>query len=304
MIVNKVGYCVDDSKSLKFNVLFCSGRDIYKVSSNEKIPNIIYRHGDSVLSINGISLAKDYSQLAFIEYRFDEHIYSRLCIRDLEEESDITILGEYRALCLNPALSPDGSKIAFIYTNNEGEGFLHLIDVYTRHENVIVSKIVNNDARSFPSWSADGKKILFDTAKGAVAYVELETGNITTIANGELASWYANSNYITYRSKDSNNIFYSKFDKKEENDHVFLNGKKLKLVGSIWSPITWSQNGSFICFYTYKETFWGKPKSYIYIYAINSEEIKSVIELGKITPSGACFLIIQGGNEVKSTFDH
>ncbi len=108
----------------------------------------------------GFSWSPDGANLIYT--RFKNSGYRDIFIYDLEEKKEKRISARLRAKY--PAISPDGSKIAFV-RNRDGTNNLGLMDVDGKNIEFLTH---NNDATQYysPQWSPDGKKIAFSVFRG------------------------------------------------------------------------------------------------------------------------------------------
>ena len=64
-----------------------------------------------------------------------------------------------------PAISPDGTQVAFTTSEKSGTTYVrHIAVIEIASGNIKVFKDVPSDNSYYPSWSPDGKRILFTSA--------------------------------------------------------------------------------------------------------------------------------------------
>jgi TolB protein len=111
------------------------------------------------------------------------------------------------AMEVDPVLSPDGKRIAFVVVNKEGKK----ADIYVMNADGSKRKpILESDANSVafaPAWSPDGKKIAYSTFKieegkppeeTSVMVMDADGKNSKRLADGMLPSWSPDGKKIVY----------------------------------------------------------------------------------------------------------
>ncbi len=150
----------------------------------------------------------------------------------------------------DPVWSPDGRKIAWL-TDASGEYRLRVVDQRGRE----APKDYDLRGAGFyhePQWSPDGKRVLFTDRANKVAFVTLESGEVTTVSEnsgtlgtwGPGTSWSPDSKWIAYEKKDPVTLF----------DHIELfevaTGKTTRItdaIGDADSP-AFSRDGKHLFF--------------------------------------------------------
>jgi hypothetical protein len=113
--------------------------------------------------------------------RWSERSYSNIEVYNLKDNSKkiITRKGKYYA----PAISPDGSMIAAVKYNQDMKCRLILLDSKTGKE-IKSFDFPDDSFIRMPSWSANGKKIVFTVSKGQernISVLDLNTNHIESI---------------------------------------------------------------------------------------------------------------------------
>ena len=289
LMINTVSLMAKQYKELyhDYEILFCAGRAIYKISKKDAISEIYTYSNNRVLSINGISLSSSLL-IAFIEYEFDNNnIYSKFYTIDIKG-NNLRFLIKQPFLCSKPAWSPDQQMIAFVGSNKRGKDSLYILDVVTKKEKLLAKNIVKPASNLILSWHPDGDKIIFDSINCSILYVNVNNGNINEIMKGDFSSLSKDGKTIIYRNC-SNNIFYFSNVEDLKKKYTFFN-KKTQILGTVRSSMSWFTNNNLVCFHSYKESFFGKPQSKIYIYNLSSKKIEKTIDILTTSPTGACII--------------
>ncbi len=144
---------------------------------------------------------------------------------------------------MDPALSPDGKRIAFVVIDKESKK----ADVWVMNaDGKGRTKLTDQRAKTFaldPSWSPDGKRVAFWTigdpngppADGEVKIMDADGGNIKSLGKGAQPAW----------SPDGKRVLYVAWSGRDRQPHMALmdaDGKNAQqvvkrpsLLGS-WSP--------------------------------------------------------------------
>lgn len=105
------------------------------------------------------------------------------------------------------SFSPDGKYVAYL-SDESGEYELYLKELFSSKPAIQLTK--GNDNYIFSIlWSPDSKKILFSDKKFYLKYVDIETKNITTVAQSKTweirdYSWSPDSRWIAYTDRTLN----------------------------------------------------------------------------------------------------
>ena len=84
-----------------------------------------------------------------------------LYIITLDDKSAVSVAETGFGSIGDPAWSPDGTEIAFIYLWRKQGYELRLLDVQTLKQTVILAQLETYPVKSYPAWSPDGKQIAF-----------------------------------------------------------------------------------------------------------------------------------------------
>ena len=84
-----------------------------------------------------------------------------LYIITLEDKSAVPVAETGFGSVGDPAWSPDGTSIAFIYLWRKQGYELRLLDVQTLKQKVVLAQLEMYPVKSYPAWSPDGKQIAF-----------------------------------------------------------------------------------------------------------------------------------------------
>ena len=84
-----------------------------------------------------------------------------LYIITLDDKSVLSVTETGFGSVGDPAWSPDGTEIAFIYLWRKQGYELRLLDVQTLKQKVVLAQLETYPVKSYPAWSPDGKQIAF-----------------------------------------------------------------------------------------------------------------------------------------------
>lgn len=124
-----------------------------------------------------------------------------------------------------PAWSPDGSKIAYTYSEKNKFPDIYLIDL---KKNTRVNITENPAYDAFPSFSNDGRKIAFSSGRDkmmAVYIMNIDGSNVKRLKKTQNA-------HSPVWTNDDKFIVYTELEKVSENIYIIniKNGKKIKLT--------------------------------------------------------------------------
>jgi len=185
------------------------------------------------------------------------------------------------------SLSPDGKKIAFtlggrlvyqLYVmNSDGSGFVKLADISVHKES--------------PSWSPDGKKIIF-SSESDIYLANADGSELRKLKNIPLANnpqpfWSPDGNKILFKSYKNNSISL---------DVMNADGSGKKIIGD-FSPFnpSWSPDGKKMVM----ELYAGKRNSDIFTMNVDGSERKRLTNSNAGMPSWS-----PDGNKIAFTSDN
>jgi Tol biopolymer transport system component len=148
------------------------------------------------------------------------------------------------SFALDPAWSPDGSRIALTYgVCDDCPGSIETIDQNGRHRRLFTDAV-----GSRPAWSPDGRTIAFVTTGQAIATIDRVTGRISPL----IAAGRHPLDYPAW-SPDGSRLAFSR-QVTPRNWDIFVyapsTGHTMRLVGSARSDIepAWSRDGKWIAY--------------------------------------------------------
>ncbi|MBL8076352.1 MAG: PD40 domain-containing protein [Anaerolineales bacterium] len=258
----QIGYYSDDSfyvTNVNLNVnekkLWADG--IYLIWS-PNMRNIAYREKDSICVIdydrNSISSVARGTNLSQLSWSSDGKyiLYSALVNYEQYEIYMVSLDGEITQLTYSPksddtnsVWSPSGNQIAFATRSNPvdaGDYIEHtltisILDVLTKQVTPIVKDGFN------PTWSPNGKLLLFESVDNEICLVNLESQNRSCLT----------SNYYDYAPQWSPNGQQIAFTRIDNGDWLIytmnVDGSNQTMIASGIFPV-WSPDGSQIAFGT------------------------------------------------------
>jgi len=184
------------------------------------------------------------------------------------------------------AWSPDGNKIIF-YTNHKedkGSKDIYILDLKTKSVKVLAQDLICVYSNFTPSWSPDSRKIVFASIAGDILTIDVESGQMNKICQGDASSWSPDGKYIIFRDGRS----YIKLlpdgarDYVEEGTKYYImasDGKEKHLLFQSkdhqypWgythgskAPLIWSPDSKYVLFFTHSASIvnpTGSPNAYI-----------------------------------------
>ena len=155
-----------------------------------------------------------------------------------------------------PRLSPDGKQVAY-FSDATSEYQLYVRDVATGQATQVTSDL--DRKLYYPSWSPDGKKILFGDKDFSLHVVELATGKRTQIdeshvLDNDAFTWEV-SDYAW--SPDSRFVAYS-LPRENRNNAIFLydtlEGRKLQVTDDFYENLNprFDAAGGYLYFLSYR----------------------------------------------------
>lgn len=142
-----------------------------------------------------------------------------------------------------PAISPDGTKIAFV---SSAQGFqlqqIWVMDADgTNFENITKD---NNAHSEFPSWSPDGTRIAYHryapNGEGDIYIMDADGSNRTNITNSATGDWYPdwhpNGDRIAFHTIADGQMYISTINVDGSGRQELLRGEGLLFRNPSWSP--------------------------------------------------------------------
>lgn len=162
-------------------------------------------------------LLQDKGVFQIFKYSIKENIETRLINSDFND--------------VNPVVSPDGTKVAFLsdkYSNYN----LYILNL----NNNAIQELDTNEAVVGESvvWSPDGLKIAYVTLSGVTKYsvklAEVKQNNTISIGNGYLAAFSTSGKSLIYAAYEINNK--NEFEKKQTIFRMNIDDRKTERVWS------------------------------------------------------------------------
>ncbi len=197
----------------------------------------------------------DGNRIAFVRRRGTE--YREIFVMNADGSGRVRVLTNYQSLDIEPTWSPDGSKIAFTSSRDSyygsGDEKVTILNIYTVDIQTLQQMQLTDTQAwdSSPSWSPDGKKIVFQSSRDGNNEIYIMgadgTGqsNLTRNAASDVSpAWSPDGSKIAFVSdRDGDEDIYIM-------DADGLNPVKLlDLSGEDKSP-TWSPDGQYIAFHS------------------------------------------------------
>src|SRR5450432_788316 len=199
-------WSVDNSRMLFHREVNSGWPPFYKLYSRDKQFQLIRSGVFPSFSPSGIQLICN-DKTAGIHH-------NKIMLMNADGTNRSILFGDSVKSALAPVWSPQGDKIAFgfgrYFQSLQGPaiGDIAIINKDGSHLKILTDGKGNN---GFPSWSPDGKKIVYrastDSIKG-LFIVDVETGKITTLtkdSHDNFPSWSPNGELIAFTSKRESN---------------------------------------------------------------------------------------------------
>jgi Tol biopolymer transport system component len=137
-----------------------------------------------------------------------------------------------------PALSPDGTRVAYSVLNGD-QGELHVVNVDTGEDAVIPFTGTRSDLR--PRWSPDGTRLAFERYKGDTYHIavgSVDGGQVVEIGPAQPAN--TGGSEIRF-SPDGTKVLA--FYKSDSSSWILdpADGSEVRLSDEIASPLTWQE---------------------------------------------------------------
>jgi len=162
------------------------------------------------------------------------------------------------------AVSRDGTKLAYSYTQgNNPDSYIIIQDLTTNQQTIITQTQGNQRSEVLPKWSPDGTKIIFtsydynNNYKTEFLLYNLNTNQLINLTNGlTLVNWYPSYDF----SPDGTKIIFE-YDIARyiyDNQRTNIDGEA-GTTGKILFKPKWSNDGSIIFFLGSGSNFGGSP---------------------------------------------
>jgi TolB protein len=173
-----------------------------------------------------------------------------------------------------PAPSPDKQHVAFVNAWNR----LAIVDLQTQKVREIAPA-----SDSTPSWSPDGKYIVFEKnrerdpgwSSSEVAIVSLDSGNVTVLDKGRFPSWSPKGDLIAYTDVDGKQL---KVSDPQGGHRRILKKNLAAIMGPIEGPLVWSPDQMKLIFERVHESLSGTGHTKIYLLDISTGETKALVK--------------------------
>ena len=177
--------------------------------------------------------------------------HNQIMLMNADGTNRSILFGDSIKSALAPVWSPQGDKIAFgfgrFFQSLQGTaiGDIAVINKDGSHLKIITDGKGNN---GFPSWSPDGKKIVYRTATDSIKgllIADVETGKITRLTSNShdnFPGWSPNGDLIAFTSKRADN--YDIYTIKPDGSGL----KRLTTDPANEAHSVWSPDGKWIAF--------------------------------------------------------
>jgi TolB protein len=177
--------------------------------------------------------------------------HNQIMLMNADGTNRSILFGDSVKSALAPVWSPQGDKIAFgfgrFFQSLQGAaiGDIAILNKDGSHLKILTDGKGNN---GFPSWSPDGKRIVYRTATDSIkglSIVDVETGKITILTNNShdnFPGWSPNGDLIAFTSKKADN--YDIYTIKPDGSGL----KRLTTDPANEAHSVWSPDGKWIAF--------------------------------------------------------
>jgi Tol biopolymer transport system component/DNA-binding winged helix-turn-helix (wHTH) protein len=101
---------------------------------------------------------------------------------------------------LQPDVSPDGRQIVFVSNRDGGKGEIYVMDADGGNQR----NLTHNPGNDSPAWSADGRRIAFQSARSGATYIytmNADGSQVTRLTAGTRPAWSPDAKRLVYTCK-------------------------------------------------------------------------------------------------------